>query len=156
MRTTSVRLRTSRNAPLQRLILATVAVAVAAILLGLVTMHAMGAGSSDHSAAPHAAISSSAQTTDDAATAAHAHRDQSGLGESVSSGAAVGLAAGDCVIVGMLCALGILAVLFTLALIARVPVHRFFSNALRVITIAANGVSIPRPPSLLVLSISRT
>lgn len=154
MRTTNVRLRSPNNAPLQRIVLATVA--VAAILLGLVAMHAMNAAPSGHAMASHASVDLSTSAHHGVGTAEHALPAQTAPIGVASPRGANGLDADGCMIFGMLCALGILAVVVTLALIHREPRNRIFDAVRRKIDAAAQGLAIPRPPSLLVLSISRT
>ncbi|HEV7957114.1 MAG TPA: DUF6153 family protein [Marisediminicola sp.] len=153
MRTTTARARPYGNGSLQRLIVATVA--VAAILLGLLAMHAMGAESSDHPTPPHTAAASPVQAAD-APTAVHTHGSQTAPGENAVTQVLSELDAGDCMVFGVLCALGILAVIFTAALLRGEPASTTVGRTLQVFLIAARGVSLPRPPSLLVLSISRT
>ena len=153
MRVTTLRARPYGGASLQRLIVATVA--VAAILVGLLAMHAMGDGPSDHSMSPHAAAASHVQG-DGAPTAVHTHGDRAAPGEAAFTQAWGNLDAEDCMIFGILCALGIMAVVFTMALIRGEPASRIVGRILQSGLIVARGVSLSRPPSLLVLSISRT
>jgi hypothetical protein len=141
------------------LVLAAV-LAVAAVVVGLFTMHSMAGTAAHHEAA--------AATTVTQSVAAHAHAGDTGpLASAAVSAehhddAALGVVCDEacqmgCLMVGLICTLGLLAVLVAF-LLPRVAsaMSGFMNIAQRVASAVFTGIKSPRSPSLTALSISRT
>jgi hypothetical protein len=147
-----VTVRLSATAPRARFLLLSV-LSLGVLLFGIVAMHAHMAGDD----APISdTMTSSVTASHDASMAAN---------PTVASGTAAvmdvmrhgmgGMAAMDCLLLGMMCLFGIVALLLLIALSARL--RSLLRRGLAVRALAAAGWLRPlKPPSLLVLSISRT
>ncbi len=147
-----VTVRLSATAPRARLLLLSV-LSLGVLLFGIVAMHAHMAGDD----APISdTMTSSVTASHDASMAAN---------PTVASGTAAvmdvmqhgmgGMSAMDCLLLGMMCLFGIVALLLLIALSARL--RSLLRRRLAVRPLAAAGwLRPPEPPSLLVLSISRT
>ncbi len=137
-----------------RLLLMSV-VSLGILLFGIVAMHAQMAG---HDASPGDLMSASVMGPD------IGHTEAAATVGSVMSVTAVmdvmqygmgGMAAMDCLVLGMMCLFGALAVMLLLALTGRL--RALLRRRLAVRALAFRGwVHPPEPPSLLLLSISRT
>jgi hypothetical protein len=149
-----VTIRPSATPSRVRLLLMSV-VSLGILLFGIVAMHAQMPG---HRASPGDLMSASAMGPDtshtetaatvDAGTNVTAVMDvmQHGMG---------GMAAMDCLVLGMMCLFGAVALLLLLALTGRLRL--LLRRRLAVRALAAVGwLRPPEPPSLLLLSISRT
>jgi len=123
-------------------------VALGALLLGLAAMHAsMVPG---HSPTGHSPASASADVPMPAAMATH-------IEAVASSGHAMSdMNLADCLLLGMVCLLTVAAVLLVAVVIGRLRVLLRPRAAAHSALTAAGRFRPPAPPSLLVLSISRT
>jgi hypothetical protein len=130
--------------------------AIAAMLVGLFAMHSMVGTGSHHevgdtavtaAAAPHGHVGDAGLMG-----AAAAHHDDPVLSVACDEACQMG-----CLVVGLICTLGLLAVLiaFHLPPVARrIMAAQIFSR--RLVNAALATAAMPRPPSLVALSISRT
>jgi hypothetical protein len=130
-------------------------VSLVILLFGIVAMHAQMAG---HDASPGGLMSASVMGPD------ISHTETAATVDAVTSITAVmdvmrhgmgGMAAMDCLVLGMMCLFGAVALLLLLALTARLRL--LLRRRLAVRALAAVGwLRPPETPSLLLLSISRT
>jgi hypothetical protein len=142
-----------------RLMLAAV-LAVAAVVVGLLTMHSMAGTAAHHETDTAATVTQSVAAHDHAdeapapgATALPAvHHDEAALSVVCDEACQMG-----CLMVGLICTLGLLAVLvaFSLPRVAS-AISGIMNVAQRVVSAVLTAVAPPRPPSLTALSISRT
>ena len=147
---------------LRRLLLASLT--IAAILLGLIGMHALSAGvDTQGSHAAHSELASGhgspmqmAPGSDESATLGIASALLLPVGLVPVEGC-TGMCAMDCLLLGMVCALSFLVAL-TAVLFGKLPVRLLsgIRTVMRVSPITSSKVVIPSTPSLKALSISRT
>ena len=142
----------SATAPRARLLLLSV-LSLGVLLFGIVAMHAHMAGDD----APISdTMTSSVTASHDASMAANptVASDTTAVVDVMQHGMG-GMSAMDCLLLGMMCLFGALAVMLLLALAGRL--RALLRRRLAVRALAARGwAHPPEPPSLLLLSISRT
>lgn len=121
-------------------------VSVCVLLLGIAGMHAGMADSSAHTGSSHVAAVDAGTDMVMVGTAAAVDVMQHGMG---------GMSAMDCLLLGMMCVFGAIALVLLLTLIAQ---PRSLLRRRLVVRARSDAAVTPRsdPPSLLVLSISRT
>ena len=140
-----------------RLALAAI-LAVTAVVIGLFTMHSM-VGTASHSGAGNAPVTQAAEShihpetsALQSAAVADPHRESSVLAVACDQACQM-----SCLMVGLICALGLLAILVTILLPRIGSALTSIKNVgQRMIRAAVAVVASPRPPSLTALSISRT
>ncbi len=148
----------SRNqlAAIRRVLIAVLA--IAALLVGLFAMHMLHASTSvagaetalSHVHSHADAGSRSAETATDS-TSARA------VGATTVTQGCDGMCEISCLLVGMICALSILAAIVGLLIIKRPSLaHSLTTELKRVLRVVAQSITAPAAPSLEVLSISRT
>jgi len=138
--------RLTAGAPRQH-ISVTAMIVVAAVLLGILAMHTMISSAAAPSA--HSSVATANAVSENGAEAA------SGSHESPDEAACSASCMPDWILVGMACAIGVFAVLVALLLHPQDLRRLMILPPARVIRIASTRVSVPRTPSLKVLSISR-
>ena len=134
--------------------------AVAAVVVGLLTMHSMTGTAALHE--------TTRATTVTPSLAAHGHAEDPASPNAAAvpavyqDDAALAVVCDEacqmeCLMVGLICTLALLAILVAVSLPRVASVMSAISNvAARVVNAALTGVAPPRPPSLTALSISRT
>lgn len=129
------------------------AVAIVVVLFGMLAMHAMTATASGVPVASHTQVdldhsspipATSVSTGSDASTSP------------VLASSCVGACELDCLLFGLLCALGTMAAVITLMLHQRNSPRLLFATLTHASDVVVRHVALLKPPSLLVLSVSRT
>ncbi|MET4781139.1 hypothetical protein [Glaciihabitans sp. UYNi722] len=138
----------------------TAVLAIAALLLGLVAMHAMHAAPAAAETGmtnTHVHENATAGTDDGVSEAVAMHAPVATAITSTSAQRCGGMCEMNCLLMGMVCAVSILAAVIGLLLIRRPSPPRFsVAKLVRILRVAAEHITVPTPPSLDVLSISRT
>ena len=124
--------------------------AVTGILLGLTALHSM-------TASPAAAQSQSeAQAQSQSQSVLHDHAATAELGTTPLAQACDEMCQMNCLLVGVACTFAVLTAVVGLLLARPAARSVEFSAFTRIIRVLAQRLAVPRPPSLVVLSICRT
>ena len=122
--------------------------AVTGVLLGLTALHSM-------TASPAAAQSQS-QSQSQSQNALHNHAATAELGTNPLAQACDEMCQMNCLLVGVACTFAVLTAVVGLLLARPAARSVEFSAFTRIIRVLAQRLAVPRPPSLVVLSICRT
>lgn len=138
------------RAPWRRTLIAVLA--ITAVLVGLLAMHSLTVNSGNDQSGSHATSTVAAASVSADMSQANVEPEAPALLQTCTGG----LCQVDCLMLGVLCTLGLLTAAVTW-LLHRGIVPRVVSSPLtRTVSIVAQRLSELKPPSLVVLSISRT
>lgn len=140
----------SARAPWRRTLIAVLA--VMAVLVGLLAMHSLAVSSGNGQSESHASSTVAVAAVSGDLGHANIESEAPALVQTCTGG----LCQVDCLMLGVLCTFGLLTAAVTWLLHRRIVPRVVSSPLTRVVSIVAQRLSELKPPSLVILSISRT